>query len=157
MKKIYNPKSLKQIPGEKFRKNEEELAEKMPNPYYFTDRALQVGFNINLDSHIINHANSETNIKPNFPELGVGTRYINKILKEVAAIYASLRNQYIFKNQTVFSPRFDEEDEDVQIIHEAEFCRNLNINHKLTESDIYDIDIKSPFEEQIQKQDLKSS
>ena len=32
-----------------------ELAKKMINPYYFTDRALRVGFYITLENHHINH------------------------------------------------------------------------------------------------------
>ena len=45
-------------------------------PYYFTDRALQRGFNKNSDSQNINHANSKIVIKPNFPELGFETRIL---------------------------------------------------------------------------------
>ena len=40
----------------------------MINPYYFTNRALQVAFKINLDSHHINHANSKLAITPNYPD-----------------------------------------------------------------------------------------
>ena len=82
----------------------------MLNPYYFTDNALRVGFNIKLESHHINHANSKLTINPNYPEFGNETRYINKITKEMATIYARLINQYKFKYQTVFSARFDKQD-----------------------------------------------
>ena len=47
---IYNPKSLKQIARESIKKYEKELAKKMINPFYFTDKTLQVGFNFNLES-----------------------------------------------------------------------------------------------------------
>ena len=60
----------------------------MINPYYFTNRALQVAFKINLGSHHINHASFRINITPNFPEFGIELRYINKIMKELAMIYA---------------------------------------------------------------------
>ena len=53
----------------------------MINPYYFIDESLKIGFKINLESHNINHANSSLNITPNFPDFGIGTRYINKIIK----------------------------------------------------------------------------
>ena len=43
----------------------------MLNPYYFTERALQVGFDIKLDSHHINHANSKLTIYPNYTEFGI--------------------------------------------------------------------------------------
>ena len=69
-KKISNPKSLKQIARDNIKVDDEqlneELAEKMINPFYFTDRALQVGFNITLESHHINHANSKLIVKPNY-------------------------------------------------------------------------------------------
>ena len=71
----------------------EELAEKMINPYYFTDINLRNGYNINLDSHHISQANSKVTIEPNYPEIGNEFRYINKILKEMAIIYARLINQ----------------------------------------------------------------
>ena len=42
---------------------------------------------------------------------------INKV-KEMANNCARLINQYQFKKQTVFSARFDEQDEDDQVSHE---------------------------------------
>ena len=74
IKKMYNPKSLTQIARANIKLDDKnlnkELAKKMLNPYYFTDRNLRVGIKINLDSHHINHANSKLTIAPNFPELG---------------------------------------------------------------------------------------
>ena len=43
----------------------------MINPYYFTGRNLKSGFNITLESHHINPANSKLIIKPNYPEFGI--------------------------------------------------------------------------------------
>ena len=80
-----------------------ELAKKMINPCYFTDRKLQVGFKINLNSHHINHLISKLTISPNHPEFGIEVRYINKIMKELSVIYARLINQFKFRYQTVFS------------------------------------------------------
>ena len=93
----------------------------MPNPYYFTDRALQVGFIINLDSENTNHANSKKMNEPKFLELGIETRYLNKILKAMANIHARIINQYKFKYQTVFSARLDKQGEDGQMLDETEF------------------------------------
>ena len=73
----------------------------MINPYYFTDRAIQVGFSISLERHRSNHAISRKKLQPNFSEFGIEFRYINKILKELAAIHVRLINQYKYKNQTV--------------------------------------------------------
>ena len=134
-----------------------ELAKKMHNPYYFTDRKLKVGFKFNLDSHHINHAISKLNITPNFPEFGIETRYINKIMKELSIFYARLINQYRFKYKTIFSARFDKQDENDQVLDETEKFINLNINQNLTKTDIDNIIIISPLEHQIQQQKMKES
>ena len=42
----------------------------MLNPLYFTGRTLLMGFSINLESHNINHANSEIIIQPNVLQFG---------------------------------------------------------------------------------------
>ena len=158
---IYNPKSLKQLARNNIKLDDKqlnkEIAKKMLNPYYFTDRNLKVGFKIILDSHHINHLNSKLPITPNFKEFGIEVRYINKIMKELSLIYARLINQYIFRYQTVFSARFDKQNEDNQVLDETELFINLNINHNLTQTDIDEIDIKSPLEHQIQQQEMKYS
>ena len=77
---------------------------------------LKIGFKINLESHNINHASSLVNIEPNFPDIGIETRYINKILKEMATIYASLINQYRFNYHIVFSTSFYKNNEEDQRI-----------------------------------------
>ena len=51
---------------------------------FLNDIALQVGFFITLDSHKINHGYFKIFIKPNFSEIGIETRYIYGILKEIA-------------------------------------------------------------------------
>ena len=92
----------------------------MINPYYFTDRALQVGFNNTLENHRNIHPNSKLFVKPNYPEYGIESSYFIKIMKELSVIYARLINQYIFKYQTVFSARFGKQDEDNQVLDETE-------------------------------------
>ena len=160
-KKIYNPKSIKQIARNNIRLDDKQLnkklAKKMPNPYFFTDRNLKVGFNFNLDSHQINHLYSKLTITPNHPEFGNEVRYINKIMKEISNIYARLINHYIFRYQTVISARFDEQDEDNQVLDETDLFINLNINHNLTQTNIDNIDVVSPLEYQIQQQEMKDS
>ena len=148
IKEIHNPKSLTQIARDNIRLDDnqlnKELAKQMLNPYYFADRNLRVGLKINLDSHDINHANSKLTVTPNYLEFGIEVRYINKIVKELSVIYARLINQYKFKYQTVFLARFDEQDEDNQVLDETELFIILNINHNLTQSDLDKIDIRSP-------------
>ena len=129
----------------------------MLNPYYFTDRALQVGFKINLDSHNLHHTNSKITITPNHPEFGIEIRYINIIMKELSVIYARLINEYKFKYQTVFSARFDKQDEDNQVLDEIELFNNLNINHNLTQTDIDNINSVSPLEHQKQQLEMRDS
>ena len=129
----------------------------MVNPYYFSDRNLKVAYKINLDSHHINHLNSKVTFSSNFENTGIDFRFINKILREMSIIYARLINQYKFRYQTVFSARFDKQDEDGQILDETELFLNLNINQNLTQSDIDNNNITFPLERQIQTQEMKDS
>ena len=158
--KIYNPRSLKQIARDNIRLDDKqlnkELARKMINPNYFTDRNLKIAYKINLDSHNLHHTNSKLSITPTFQNSWIELRFNNKIMKELAVIYARLINQYKFKNQTVFSARFNKQDEDNQVLDDTELFSNLNINQNLTQSDLDKIDIRSPLEYQIQKQEMKN-
>ena len=70
-----------------------ELALKMINPYYFSDRVLQVGFIVTLESHHINHSNSILIIIPNYPEFGIQVGFLIKIIKDLSVIYTRLLNQ----------------------------------------------------------------
>ena len=128
----------------------------MLSPYYFTDRALGVGFNINLDSHHVNHANYKLTIIPNYPEFGIEVRFININLKK-SILNARITNQYKFRYRTVFSARFDKQDEDIQLLDETEFFIKLNINQNLAQIDINTIDVESPLEYEIQQQEMKDS
>ena len=161
IKKVYNPKTLKQIARENIKKNDKELdkeiGKKMINPYYFIDENLKIGFKINLESHNVEHANSLLTIEPNFPDIGIETRYVNKILKEMATIYARLINQYKFKYHILFSASFYKINEEDQRSNETELFINLSINHNLTETDIDNIDVKSQLEHQKQILETKES
>ena len=131
----------------------------MINPYYFTDKNLKVAYKTNLDSHNLHHTNSKITITPKFPEVRIEFRFIKKFMKELAMISARLINHYKFKYQTVFSARFDQQDEDGELLEETELFINinLNINHTLTQSDLDKINIISPLEFQIQQQEMKDS
>ena len=78
-------------------------------------------------------------------------------MKDLSIIYARLINQYIFKYPTIFSARFDKQDEDIHFLNETDLFKKLNFYHKLTETDINNIDIKSHLEHQIQQQEMKDS
>ena len=78
-------------------------------------------------------------------------------MKELSIIYARLINQYKFRYQTVFSARFDKQDEDGQLLDEIELFINLNNNQNLTQSDLDNINITFPLERQIQQQEMKDS
>ena len=47
IKKVYNPKTLKQLARGKIKLNDKELAKMMINPYFFIDENLKIGFKIN--------------------------------------------------------------------------------------------------------------
>ena len=161
IKKITNPKTLKQIAWEIIKLNDKEwdkvLAKKMINPYYFIDENLRIGCKSNLESHNCNHANSILNIEPNFPDIGIETRYINKILKDLSTIYARLINQNIFKYHNLFSASFYKINEEAHRSDEIELFINSNINNNLTATDNNNIDVKSQSEHQTQIQETKES
>ena len=93
IQKVYNPKTLIQLAGEKIKLDDKKLAKIMINPLYFIDKNLKIGFKIILESHNFSHANSILTIIPKFPEFGIEFRYINKIIKELSFIYARILNQ----------------------------------------------------------------
>ena len=157
MQKVYNPKTLKKLAGEKIKLDDKELAKTMINPYYFIDENLKNGFKINLESHNISHANSILSITPKFSEFGIDYRYFNKIVKELSVIHAQLINQYKFRYHTLFSASFYKINEEDQRNNEIELYINLKVNHNLTESDIDNIDVRSQLEHQIQNQEMKES
>ena len=129
----------------------------MINPYYFIDENLKIGFKIILHSLNILRAISLLTIETNFPDFGIETTYSNKILKELAIIYARLINQYKFKHHTLFSASFYKINEEDQRIDEIELLNNLNIKYNITKTDIDNIDVKSQLEHQIQIQEPKKS
>ena len=129
----------------------------MINLYYFTDRNLKVGFKINLDSHHINHTNSELNITANYREFGIEVRNIIRNIKELSFFYVRKINPYIFKNQTVFSAKLDKQVEDIRVLDETELFINLKINHNLTQTDVDKTNVKSPIEHQIQQKGREDS
>ena len=114
-------------------------------------------FEIRLDSHHINHANSKLTVITNYLEFGIETRYTSKIVKKIPVIYDRFINQNTLNYQTVFSARIDKQDEDNQVLDETELFINLNKNKILTESDLDKIDIKSSLEHQTQQQKVKNS
>ena len=85
-------------------------------PYNFSDENLKIGFKIFLESLNINHAKSLLNFEPIFPDIGIQRRYLNKILREMATIYARLKNPCKFKYYILISAscyKINAEDEKV--------------------------------------------
>ena len=78
-------------------------------------------------------------------------------IREIANIYANFINQKKFKCQTVFSTRFDKQDEDEQVLDELAICNILKIIRILTESETDNFDVRSRLEQQIQNQESKDS
>ena len=81
IKRIYNPKHLKQVARDNIELDDQQLIkvldEKMNNPYYFFDGKLTVGFNITPESHHINHAISNLINKPSYPGFGIEVRNLH--------------------------------------------------------------------------------
>ena len=78
-------------------------------------------------------------------------------MKELSVVYARLINQYKIKYQTVFSARFDKQDEDNQVLDAMELFNNLDFNRNLTQIYLDNIDVRSPLEHKIQQQEMKDS
>ena len=136
---------------------DKELAKKMINPFYFFDENSEIGFKINLESHDIIHANFLLKIDPNFPEKGIERKYINKILKRMATVYARVKNQCRFKYHTLFSASFYKNNEEDRRRDGIDLLINLIINNTLTETNINKNNVKSQLEHQIQIQETKES
>ena len=66
-------------------------------------------------------------------------------------------NQCKFNYHIIFSASFYKINEEDQRIDEIEAYNKLNINHKITESDINNVDVKSQLGHQIQIQETKES
>ena len=132
-----------------------QLAQKMINPYYFSQR-LNVGYNIELDSHNINHLNSKITVRSKY-DLRIENRDINNIFKEMALIYASLIGQYKFKYQVVFSALFEKMNEFGYIENKTEMYISLKLNHVLISNDLDNLTINSQVESQIENKQMKES
>ena len=131
----------------------------MLNPYYFKEKCFYNFLKINLDSHHINHLNSKITISSTGqpPFNYIDKLVINRLVREMATIYASLISQYKFKYQCTFLTRFDKQDEDEELLDEIELFINLKMNYILTENDLKKINVKFDLENQIQQQELKDS
>ena len=129
----------------------------MINPYSFTKENLKTGFKIDLDSHNINLAIFILTMEPSFVEFRIEFRYINKISKEMATIYARILNHYKFRYHVLFSASYCKTNVEDQRSDETDLFINLNFNHNLTETDIDNIDVKSQLEHHIQIQETKES
>ena len=101
IEKIYNPISLKKLARNKINLDDKqlnkELAKKMINPYYFSDRNLKDAYKINLDSHHINHLISKLTITSNFETTGIDSVWrFDKIIS--MTIYFYKTNEMIGSN-----------------------------------------------------------
>ena len=85
-----------------------------------------------------------------YPDFGIETRYVNKILKEMATIYAILIKQYKFINHVIFSASVYKIKKEDQRSDEIESFIILNNNHNLLETDINNIDVKTELGHQFQ-------
>ena len=70
---IVPKKSIKRIVKEDFKVSDT----KVENLHFFTDRILKKAYDINLDSHHDNYANSIITISSKFINIGIDTIHIN--------------------------------------------------------------------------------
>ena len=75
----------------------------------------------------------------------------------MSTLYARLINQYKYNYQTVFSARFDEQDEHGGLLDQIELQIKLNNNHNLTESDFDKFIVSFQLEDRIQLQESEDS
>ena len=132
------------------RELEREITKRMINPYYFS-KIYGPQYEVNLGHHHINHTNSKIPIKSKH-NLPIELCDLNKILKEMSAIYARLINQYKFKYQIVFLVIFDKETQE-----ELENYVSLEVNQNLTWSDIEKYDLVRKTNTLIQNLEMKDS
>ena len=118
----------------------------MRNPYYFTDRILKIALKNVLVSHHIIHFTSKTTTKPKYSK--IETRYVKKYLNNLATLNARLINRYKLKIQTVFSAKFDQQDEDGQILIEIGLFSNLKKFRILKKKDIDNFNVRFQLEHQ---------
>ena len=111
-----------------------------------------MGLKINVECHNINRAKFILTIIPTYTDFRSETIYINKIIKEMATIYARLINHFKFENHKLFSAIYYKTDEKHQRISEIELFIKLNINHISIEPDIKNLDVEYQLEHQIQIQ-----
>ena len=74
----------------------------MNNQYYLTNRVLRAGFNINLESHHIDHINSKLTITPEYLE--IEKIQVKNIMKDLTNIYARLKINMKLKIKQCFQP-----------------------------------------------------
>ena len=86
----------------------------MINPYYFTNRVLNVAYEFKPDSHHINLLNSKITAKPN--SLEIKKFLVKDKIEYMCTKCAGIKNQYKFKYQTVFSAKLYEQDEGDQVL-----------------------------------------
>ena len=73
----------------------------MINPYYFFDENVNIDFKFKLESHKISQADSILSSILIYTAFEIETRYVIKIIQEMATIYARLINQYKFKTHKI--------------------------------------------------------
>ena len=109
---------------------------RVENQTYLTDRILKVAYDINIDNHHDENANSQITFVSNTNNIGIDKNQYNKIMTEMANIIGRLVNQYEFKYQLTFLVFFNNYGEDNELISELEVPTTLSITHNLTQSEL---------------------
>ena len=72
------------------------------NLNFFTDKLLRGAYNITVEHHHDKNVNSMLTVTPKYEVFGFSEYHIDKIVIELADIYATLVNRYKFKYQLSF-------------------------------------------------------
>ena len=127
----------------------------MIKQHYFTNIVLKAGFNINLDSHQNFHIISKlintqkTSVVENI--------HVSNIVKKMSSIYARIKKQNKFNNQTVFSARFGKQNEDNKLTDEFETFNKFSTNQNLTGTDTDKTDVRSQLQQPLLNQESEGS
>ena len=133
------------------------MIKKDENLYHFTDKTLKAACNIAVENYHDKNVNSTLTIAPKYEIIGIAEYHIDKIVIELAKIYATLVNQYKFIYQLSFLAFCNKYGEEEEITSQIELPNILTFTENLTQSDLNKIDIQWALENRIQKIEMKES
>ena len=127
------------------------------NHYSFTGRILKIAYDINVDEHLDWNAKSIIATISKFNNTWIDINHIIKILIDLANLYANIKNQENSKYQLTIAVLFNINGEDDGVMSEKEFPITLSNNPNLTQSEIFNFNIRLTLENRIQSVETQKS